>query len=105
STTQYPKPNRSLFTHHLVRALRGDQNVLEDKFLTLPKLFEFLSVNVQRDAKSYHRRQEPVLRSVSSGTMVLGDFRPILNPAMFEVGRYAVNGISFVQREKIQVKE
>jgi hypothetical protein len=105
STTQSPNPKLSLFTYHLVRALQGDPSILENKLLTLPKLFEFLSVNVQRDAKSYHRRQEPVLRSVSSGTMVLGDFRPILNPAIFEVGRYAIDGISFVRREKMQVKQ
>jgi len=105
STTQSPNPKLSLFTYHLVAALQGKPAALENRFLTLPKLFEYVATNVRRDAKSYHRKQEPVLRLASTGTIVLGDFRPLLNPAEFDISRYPVKSISFVESEKLRAKD
>lgn len=105
STTQSPNPKLSLFTHHFIAALRGHPDALDDRFLTLQKLFEYVSVNVQRDSKSYHKLQEPVLRTSASGSLVLGDFRPIINPAAFEVGQYPIDTIDFVEIEDLRVTD
>ncbi len=103
STTQSPNPKLSLFTHHFVAALRGHPDALDDRFLTLQKLFEYVSVNVQRDSKSYHKLQEPVLRMSASGSPVLGDFRPIINPA--GLGEYPIDTIYCVEIEDLRVTD
>lgn len=74
-------PKLSLFTSILVPALRGEADALDGHFLTLPSLFDYVSVEVQRAAISLHLRQVPTLQDTSTGVIVLGDFRAFLIPS------------------------
>ena len=74
-------PKLSLFTSILIPALRGEAGALDGQFLTLASLFAFVSVGVQRAAKSLHIQQAPTLQDTSSGVMILGDFRAFLIPS------------------------
>ncbi len=105
STTKSPNPKLSLFTYHLNAALRGDPEALDDLFLTLPKLFEYVNVKVQRDARSYHQTQEPVLKSVASGVIVLGDFRSIINPAKLALDKFPVSSVQFNDERPMRVDD
>jgi uncharacterized caspase-like protein len=65
----------SLFTHFLVQGLDGVQEALDDGLLTVQSLFEYVSVMVQRVAKSHHTAQQPSMSVDTSGLFVLADFR------------------------------
>jgi hypothetical protein len=78
STTKSPDPRYSLFTYHLKAALSGTLEALDNKFLTLHGLFQYVSVRVKRESKANHKTQDPVLESKSSGVILLGDFTPRL---------------------------
>jgi hypothetical protein len=74
-------PKLSLFTSFLVQALKGDPRALDDKFLTVASLFDFVSTEVKRACKSMRLHQSPTIDGpTSSGLIILGDFRPILVP-------------------------
>lgn len=70
-----PNPKLSLFTHHLVQALRGAPGALDEQLLTLGSLFKFVNLHVRRDAKSHGVQQTPSLNETANGVMVLADFR------------------------------
>jgi hypothetical protein len=70
-----PNPKLSLFTFHLIQALRGAPDALDDKILTIPKLFDYVSTLVKRDCNSYRLQQTPSLKTSATGTFVLADFR------------------------------
>lgn len=76
SWAKSPDPRYSLFTHFLIRALRGEEeNALDEtKLLTLDSLYDFLSTNVRRMAASYQSAQMPARISDGVGIPVLGDF-------------------------------
>jgi hypothetical protein len=73
-----PNPKVSLFTFYFIQALRGDPAALDDKLLTVPTLFDYVSTLVKRDCKSYRLQQTPSLKTSATGTFVLADFRQSL---------------------------
>jgi hypothetical protein len=74
-------PSLSLFTSHLVRALRGDSGALNGFFLTVGSLLDFLSTEVRRESKSLHIAQSPgISKDVVGGEVILGDFRQTIYP-------------------------
>jgi hypothetical protein len=75
SYTQSDNPKLSLFTFYFVKALRGDAEALDEQVLTLPRLFDYVSTNVQRKCRDYRIQQTPSLESSINGTLVLADFR------------------------------
>lgn len=87
STTKSPNPQHSLFTAFLLPALRGQEpEALDDRLLTVPRLYDFLSAKVRRWAKSAPMVQRPILNESTSGTLVLADFSgPLLGPDAFEI--------------------
>ncbi|HEX5218869.1 MAG TPA: hypothetical protein VFZ59_04830 [Verrucomicrobiae bacterium] len=70
-----PDPKLSLFTFHLIQALRGAPEALDEQLLTVPKLYDYVSTRVRRDSKSYRRKQTPSFSTSATGIFVLGDFR------------------------------
>jgi len=48
---------------------------LDNKILTVPKLFDYVNTSVRRKAKTYNKSQTPTLYSSGTGVLVLGDFR------------------------------
>jgi hypothetical protein len=75
SSTKSPNPDLSLFTYFVINALRGENGALVQGFLTIDSLFAYVSGEVQRVSKSHHRPQQPAKSEVTSGMIVLGDFR------------------------------
>jgi hypothetical protein len=71
-------PKLSLFTSVLIPALRGENKALDNQFLTLPSLYDYVSAEVSMIAKSMQRKQKPTLNNKATGTIVLGGFRPQL---------------------------
>lgn len=72
-------PALSLFTSHLVKALRGAPEAMDGEHLTLPSLIDFVTAEVRRESKSLHISQDPgISDEITGGTIVLGDFRQTL---------------------------
>lgn len=73
--TQSPNPKHSLFTHFLLTGLRGEPDALEDgRLLTVSSLFQYISVQTRKYAKSAHISQKPSIKQSVDGVIVLGDF-------------------------------
>lgn len=73
--TQSPNPKHSLFTHFVLEGLQGAPDALTDqRFLTIPSLYEFVSVRIKQYAKSAQIGQKPAISNQSDGVIVVGDF-------------------------------
>ena len=106
STTKSPNEKLSLFTYYLVKALRGTEEALDDsRLLTLDSLYSYLSVKVQRRAKTYQKNQTPCVDVKSTGVMVLGDFRNILPESMFNFNTSPISGLTIFGKETLLVKD
>jgi hypothetical protein len=106
ATTQSPNSRLSLFTHYLCEALRGSSAALENGRLTLASLYSYLSIEVKRRAKSYHRDQNPTLVNSSSGVIILADFTPSpLQLSSLDLDQHPIEGIEFQEKEEATVKE
>jgi hypothetical protein len=106
STTQSPNPKLSLFTHYLCEALSGAPEALDNGRLTLQSLYDYLSVVVRKQAKSYHQPQQPALALTVQGTMMLADFTVgLLVPAGVELTEHPVNDVSFRESARGKVTD
>jgi hypothetical protein len=109
SQSKSPNPKLSLFTHYLVRALHGQEPdaLDEDRFLTVQKLFEYLSTVVPRMAYSYGgRQQQPTLDERATGVIVLGDFSAsIINPESLDLHESPATAIEFTSTEGVHVTD
>jgi hypothetical protein len=106
STTQSPNPKLSLFTHYLCEALSGAPEALDNGRLTLQSLFDYLSVVVRKQAKSYHQPQQPALALAVQGTMMLADFTVgSLVPAGVELTEHPVTDVSFRESARGKVTD
>lgn len=108
STTQSPNPSLSLFTCYFIRALRGGEpNALDDSMLlTLNSLYDYISTEVQRRAKSYQKKQLPCIDVQASGVIILGDFgQSIVSPEAFDLEGYPISAVEFDDSEKINVRD
>lgn len=106
STTQSPNPNLSLFTHYLCEGLSGTPEALDNGRLTLQSLYEYLSVVVQKQAKSYHQPQQPGLALAVQGTMMLADFTVgMLVPAGVDLTEHPVADVSFHESARGKVTD
>lgn len=91
-----PNPKVSLFTFYFIRALRGDPKALDDKLLTIPTLFDYVSTLVKRDCKSYRLQQTPSLKTSATGTFVLADFRrPLVVASSVDLKAHPFNALVF----------
>jgi hypothetical protein len=109
ATTKSPNPKLSLFTHHLVRALRGQEPdaLDEERLLTVQRLYDFLSVTVPRMAYSYHMsKQQPTLEEKATGVIVLGDFSTsIVSPESLDLEGSPATHIDFEDEEQAEVAD
>ena len=106
SFTKSPNPKLSLFTHYLIQALQGDNDALDDQYLTLNSLYDFISAKVKRRAKSYHEKQYPSINIKSNGVILLGDFsQPLISPESLDLENYPVSLLEFVENEPLSVNE
>jgi hypothetical protein len=100
STAKSPNPNLSLFTRYFVHALGGEPEALDQGRLTLSSVFDYLSVQVARTAKSYNVDQQPTLYVSRQGVLLLGDFSlPLVAPESLELGKHPVDAIDFEDAE------
>lgn len=89
-----PHPKLSLFTSVLIPALRGKAEALNERFLTLSSLYDYVSVEVQRVAKSMQLQPRPIYRNETCGTLVLGDFRAPFTPSeQVELSEHPVSAL------------
>jgi hypothetical protein len=106
SFMQSPNPKLSLFTYFLIMALRGEPRALDKTILTTDSLFQFLSTEVKRTAKSYQKEQAPAISCKTSGVPILADFsQSIIPPDSFDLDGYPVTEVLFRDYEKLNVKE
>lgn len=107
STTNSPNPKLSLFTYYFVNALRGEQTALDESMLlTLNSLYDYISVEVQRRAKSYQMSQSPCIDVKASGTIILGNFaQSIISPESFDLEGYPISTLTFKDSETLNVKD
>jgi len=107
STTQSPNPKLSLFTYYFIKALRGEQSALDDTMLlNINSLYEFISTEVHRRAKSYQKSQLPSINVQSSGVIIFGNFaQSILSPDSFDLEGYPVRTLAFKEKEGMDVKD
>lgn len=68
----------SLFTSIFVNALEGAPEALDNQYLTISSLFDFVSTGVKRLARSMQLEQTPTIVQKSNGEIFLGDFTPSL---------------------------
>jgi hypothetical protein len=106
SFTKSPDPKLSLFTHYFLQALHGEPAALDEHFLTLHSLYDFISTKVRRHAKSYHEKQFPSIDINTNGVMILGDFsQPLISPENLNLDGYPVSSLDFYEKESLFVKE
>lgn len=108
SFTQSPDKKTSLFTHFVLRALRGEpQALMPTLWLSVGSLYDYVSMAVQQQAKQYQKKQSPAIDANMDGTILLADFGKVMLPVTnVELGEYPVNEfeISSVS-SKLRVKE
>ncbi|MBC8236220.1 hypothetical protein H8E77_42275 [bacterium] len=70
---EMPKLEHGIFTHHLLKALRGEADSNGDSTVTLFEIFPYLSVNVPKSvsAQSAELTQNPVFIGTIVGDIVL----------------------------------
>ena len=86
STTKSPS-NLSLFTHYFVEALAGNEDALDEgRLLTVASLFKYVSFKVSEKSKSYGCLQNPAINLQTSGMVIIGDFRQLLQPSNTSTG-------------------
>jgi hypothetical protein len=89
----------SLFTHFLVKALRGDVEALRtDRLLTLDSLYEYLSKNVESKSREYGRLQCPSRRFSDNGSVLLGDFSRLPQRIDLDLESFPIESISLQVR-------
>jgi hypothetical protein len=105
SYTQSENPKLSLFTFYFVKALRGEPDALDEQVLTLPRLFDYVSTNVQRKCRDYRIQQTPSLETTVNGTLVLADFRrPLVVPSSVDLTAHPLNALLFHETRGEQTK-
>jgi hypothetical protein len=106
STVQSPNPKLSLFTHYFCEALAGVDAALDEGRLTLSSLYDYVSVMVRRQAKSYHQPQHPTLLQTVEGTIVLADFTTsVLVPVGIDLCEHPLTKVSFSESERGRVAD
>lgn len=106
STSQSPNPKLSLFTHYFVKALRGEPSALDSFILTIDSLYNYISTEVQRCAKTYQKKQLPCIDVKASGTIILGNFgQAIVSPDSFEIEELPVSELVFKDWYDLDVQE
>jgi hypothetical protein len=107
SWAKSPDPKLSLFTHFLIKALNGTPEALDSgRFLTFSSLYDYASVEVQRSSKSYHQLQQPTIRSTTTNTLILGDFRHLFSADTLIPSRDTIAHLEFQDRsERVVAKD
>lgn len=106
SYTKSPDPSTSLFTYYLIKGLRGEPSALDNQLLTVNSLHEYLSVQVTRQAKTYHREQRPSIDIQANGVLVLGDFsQQLLPPDCLLLNEFPIRSIEFKDESDFSVKD
>ncbi|HPG00223.1 MAG TPA: caspase family protein [Kiritimatiellia bacterium] len=107
SLTKSPNPELSLFTYYLVKALNGERKALDETLLlTLPSLYDYISVEVQRTARSYQAGQTPTVDMRTSGIPVLGNFgQSIVSPEAFSFDGRPFKTLKLSEKETMRVDE
>lgn len=93
SFAQSPDKKTSLFTHFLLRGLRGEkQALMPSLWLSIGSLYDYVSLSVQQQAKQYQKKQSPAIETKMDGTILLANFGKVMLPAAnVELGDYPVN--------------
>ncbi len=107
STTQSPNPKISLFTYYFIRALRGEQDALDESMLlTLNSFYDYISVQVQRRSKSYQKSQFPCIDVKATGVIILGNFaQSVISPESFDLEGYPISTLTFKDWEQLDVSD
>jgi len=108
SFTKSPDGKTSLFTHFLLRALRGEPKALmANLWLSVGSLYDYVSMAVQQQAKEYQKKQSPTIDYSVDGTILLADFGKVLQPSTkVELGEYQANEFEIsCANEKVYVKD
>lgn len=106
SFSQSPNPKLSLFTHYFLLGLQGDPAALDDHYLTLSSLYDFVSTKVKRRAKSYQEKQFPSIDVKANGVMILGNFsQALISPESLDLDGYPVTSLAFYENESLHVDE
>ncbi|MBI2880912.1 MAG: caspase family protein [Candidatus Tectomicrobia bacterium] len=71
-----PSFGHGVFTHFLLKALRGEADADKNGYVTLPEAFEYVSREVSR---ATGQKQRPMLKGEISGEIVLGRSRPAIH--------------------------
>jgi hypothetical protein len=107
SYSQSPNPKLSLFTYYFIRALRGDEEALDESMLlTINSLYDYITTKVERRAKSYQKDQSPSIDIKASGVIILGNFaQSIISPESFDLEGYPISEIVFRDWQKLDVRD
>jgi hypothetical protein len=107
SWAKSPSKNLSLFTWALVTALRGNAEALQDRFLTVNSLFDFVCQAVAKESKSYGTPQLPVRKLLEQGgSIVLGDFNtPLVVRSELDLDSAPLTGIDFTEYDRTRVDD
>jgi len=108
SHSKSPNKDISLFTYYLLKALEGEPKALDNtNILTIESLYDYVSTEVQRRAKSYQSKQTPNCNIKATGVIVLGDFSKVLLPNNgADFSELPIKGISFEDsRERVDAKD
>lgn len=101
SFTKSPHPELSLFTHYFVKALSGEPDALDNElWLTVDSLFAYLSVEIQRTAKSYQKSQSPVIKNLANGIVHLGNFKKAMLQENIPLSELPIVGVEFKVEDK-----
>jgi len=100
--TKSPTPNLSLLTHFIVSALNGKSEALDqNKQLTLPSLFEYLSEAVAATCEGYGHEVGVVMEAGSGGSLFLGNYdQPLTAPGIWGPQNPNVGCIGFQDASK-----
>jgi uncharacterized caspase-like protein len=61
TSNAYPEKEQGLFTYYLLKALRGDADENEDRFVSIKEIYDYVSKNVTRAARRMGEEQTPVI--------------------------------------------
>lgn len=61
TSNSYPETGHGLFTYYLLRALNGDADSDDDRWISIKEIFEYVNRNVSRVAKRMGAEQNPTI--------------------------------------------
>jgi hypothetical protein len=107
ATTLSPDPTLSLFTHFVVKALRGDPTALDsNRMITHASLYSYVDHEIAKWGKTAQVSQTPGLLVKSNGNLPIGDFSGALVPDdAFDLNGNAADAVAFAETSGLPLKQ